>query len=57
MKCLLTKIMISLNLTLTLRPFFSALSLEALGGGSLLLTNKFPEIPDTNFLDLGRMKA
>ena len=49
--------MISLNLTLTLRPFFSALSLEALGGGSLLFTNKFPEIPDTNFLDLGRMKA
>ena len=35
----------------------TALSLEPLGGGSLLFTNKFPEISDTNFLDLGRMKA
>ena len=26
------------------------------GGGSLLFTHKFPEIPGTHFIDLGRMK-
>ena len=31
--------------------------LEPLRGGSLLFTTKFPEIPGTHFIDLGRMKA
>ena len=30
---------------------------EPLRGGSLLFTTKFPEIPDTYFIDLGRMKG
>ena len=30
--------------------------LEPLRGGSLLFTIKFPEIPGTHFIDLGRMK-
>ena len=30
--------------------------LETLRGGSLLFTTKFPEIPSTHFIDLGRMK-
>ena len=29
--------------------------LEPLRGGSLLFTTKFPEIPCTHFIDLGRM--
>ena len=29
---------------------------EPLQGGSLLFTTKYPEIPDTHFIDLGRMK-
>ena len=41
-------------------PFYewdsAALSLEPLRGGSLLFTTKFPEIPGTHFIDLGRMK-
>ena len=41
-------------------PFYewdsTALSLEPLRGGSLLFTTKFPEIPGTHFIDLGRMK-
>ena len=28
-----------------------------LGGGSLPFTTKFPEIPGTHFIDLGRMKG
>ena len=31
--------------------------LEPLRGGSLLFTTKFPEIPGTHFIDLGRMKG
>ena len=31
--------------------------LEPLPGGSLLFTTKFPEIPGTHFIDLGRMKG
>ena len=31
--------------------------LEPLQGGSLLFTTKFPEIPGTHFIDLGRMKG
>ena len=35
----------------------TASKLEPLCGGSLLFTTKFPEIPDTHFIDLGRMKG
>ena len=42
-------------------PFYgwgsTASRLEPLRGGSLLFTTKFPEIPDTHFIDLGRMKG
>ena len=31
-------------------------AIEPLRGGSLLFTTKFPEIPATYFIDLGRMK-
>ena len=31
--------------------------LEPLREGSLLFTTKFPEIPGTHFIDLGRMKG
>ena len=34
----------------------TASKLEPLRGGSLLFTTKFPGIPGTNFIDLGRMK-
>ena len=41
-------------------PFYgrgsSASRLEPLQGGSLLFTTQFPKIPDTHFIDLGRMK-
>ena len=30
---------------------------EPLRGGSLLFTTKFPEIPCTHLIDLGRMKG
>ena len=30
---------------------------EPLSGGSLLFTNKFPEIPGTHLIDLQRMKG
>ena len=30
---------------------------EALPGGGLLFTTKFPEIPGTHFINLGRMKG
>ena len=30
--------------------------LESLRGGSLLFTTKFPEIPGTHFIDLGKAK-
>ena len=39
-------------------PFYgwgsTASRLEPLRGGSLLFTTKFPEIPGTHFIDLGR---
>ena len=31
--------------------------LEPLGGGSLLFITKFPEIPGTHFIELGRMES
>ena len=34
----------------------TASRLEPLQAGSLLFTTKFPEIPGTHFIDLGRMK-
>ena len=34
----------------------TASRLEPLRGGSLLFSTEFPEIPGTNFIDLGRMK-
>ena len=41
-------------------PFYgwdsTASRLQALLGGSLLFTTKFPEFPGTHFIDLGRMK-
>ena len=42
-------------------PFYgwgsTASKLEPLGGGSLLFTTKFPEIPGTHFIDLRTMKG
>ena len=42
-------------------PFYgwgsTASRLEPLRGGSLLFTTKFPEIPGTHFINLGRMKG
>ena len=41
-------------------PFYgwgSTASLVPLRGGSLLFTTKFPDIPGTHFIDLGRMKG
>ena len=42
-------------------PFYgcgsTASRLEPLQGGSLLFTTKFPEIPGTHFIDLGRIKG
>ena len=42
-------------------PFYgwgsTASRLEPLRAGSLLFTSKFPEIPGTHFIDLGRMKG
>ena len=42
-------------------PFYgwgsTASQLEPLRGGSLFFTTKFPEIPGTHFIDLGRMKG
>ena len=35
----------------------TASKLEPLRGGSLLFTTKFPGIPGTQFIDLGRMKG
>ena len=35
----------------------TASRLEPLRGGSLLFATKFPEIPGTHFIDLGRMKV
>ena len=41
-------------------PFYqwgsTASRLGPLQGGSLLFTTKFPEIPGTHFIDLGRIK-
>ena len=42
-------------------PFYgwgsTASRLEPLRGSSLLFTTKFPEIPGTHIIDLGRMKG
>ena len=35
----------------------TASSLELLGRGSLLFISKFPQIPGTHFINLGRMKG
>ena len=50
------------SLKKTLWPLFygwgsTASRLEPLRGGSLLFTNKFPEIPRTHFINFGRMKG
>ena len=46
---------------LIMAPFYgwdaTASRLEPLGGGSLLFTTKFPEVPGTHFIDLGRMEG
>ena len=46
---------------LIMAPFYgwdaTASRLEPHGGGSLLFTTKFPEVPGTHFIDLGRMKG
>ena len=52
----------NLKKTNFMAPFFygwgsTASRLQPLRGGSLLFTTKFPEIPGTNFIDLGRMKG
>ena len=39
------------------RWYSTAWRLEPLCTGSLLYNVKFPEIPDTHFIDLGRMKG
>ena len=36
---------------------FNCLKTRATCGGSLLFTTKFPKIPGTHFVDLGRMKG
>ena len=45
----------------SMAPFYgwgsTASRLEPLRGDSLLFTTKFPEIPDTHFIDLERMKG
>ena len=42
-------------------PFYgwgsTASRLEPLRRGSLLFTTKFPEVPGTHFIDLGKMKG
>ena len=42
-------------------PFYgwgsTASRLEPLRGGSFLFTTKFPDIPGTHLIDLGRMKG
>ena len=42
-------------------PFYgwgsTASRLQPLRGGSLLFTTKFPEVPGTHSIDLGRMKG
>ena len=42
-------------------PFYrwgsTASRLQPLRGGSLLFTIQFPEIPNTHFIDLGRIKV
>ena len=42
-------------------PFYgrglTASRLQPLLGGSLLFTTKFPKIPGTHFIDLGRVKG
>ena len=52
---------IKLKLKKLYAPFYrwgsTASRLEPLRGGSLLFTTKFPEIPGTHFIDLGRMKG
>ena len=55
------RIKLSLKKTNFMSPFCgwgsTASRLEPLRGGSLLFTTKFPEIPGTHFIDLGRMKG
>ena len=54
-------ILISIKKTNYIAPFYgcssTALGPQPLWGGSLLFTTKFPEIPGTHFIDLGRMKV
>ena len=58
----LKKLNVHIKKTLNFKaPFYgrgsTASRLEPLRGGSLLFTTKFPEIPGTHFIDLGRMKG
>ena len=52
---------LQINFLNFMAPFYgwgsTASRLEPLRGGSLLFTTKFPEIPGTHFIDLGRMKG
>ena len=53
-------VILSLSLN-SMAPFYgwgsTASRLEPLRGGSLLFTTKFPEVPGTHSIDLGRMKG
>ena len=55
-RCFLANFVIKKNF---MTPFYgwgsTASRLEPLRGGSLLFTTKFPDIPGTHFIDLGRM--
>ena len=37
--------------------FMNGVKLSPLRGGSLLFTTKFPEIPGTHLIDLGKIKG
>ena len=54
-------ILVSLLKKNSMAPFYgwgsTAPRLQALQGGSLLFTTKFPEIPGTHFINLRRMKG
>ena len=55
------KVILKKNFKNFMVPFYgwgsTASRLEPLRGGSLLFTTKFPEIPGTHFINLGRMKG
>ena len=59
--CHVVNFVIKKNFKNFMVPFYgwnsTALRLEPLQGGSLLFTTKFPEIPGTHFINLGRMNG